>query len=62
MINEKDQIIRDIETECNNKLKQQEQHLRTEIKEISDEQAKIQEKLINDNEKMSTELASLKVN
>ena len=44
MINEKDQIIRDIETKCNNILKQQEQHLRTEIKEICDEHAKIQEK------------------
>ena len=60
MINEKDQIIRDIETKCDNKLKQQEQHLRTEIKEISDEHAKIHEKIIRDSEKMSTEPASLK--
>ena len=60
MINEKDQVIRDTETKCNNKLKQQEQHLRNEIKDISDEHAKIQEKLIRDIEKMSTELASLK--
>ena len=60
MINEKDQIIRDIETECNKKRKQQEQHPKTEIKEISDEHAKIQEKLIKDSEKMSTEPASLK--
>ena len=43
MINDKDQIIRDIETKCNNKLKQQEQHLRTEIEEISDEHAKFKE-------------------
>ena len=39
MINEKNKIIRDIETKCNNKLKQQEEHLRTEIKEMSDEHA-----------------------
>ena len=45
MINEKDQIMRDIETECNNNLEQQEQHIRTEIKEISAEHAKILKKI-----------------
>ena len=61
MINEKDQIIRDIETECNNKLKRQEQHLRTEIKEISDEHAEIQGKLIKDSEKWQQNWQALKV-